>query len=116
MVASPEKEGHPIIERRIEEPGELERLEEERAELEGYIEKVERTPKKEPVTDDGGQVVLTPSGSKQVAITLPLTEEEIKHGLHHKVVDAIFWLAKWCLMVAKKAVVAGMKVVYPQRN
>lgn len=116
MVALPEKEGHPLIEKRVEEPGELERLEEERRELEGYIEKVERQPKKEPVTDEGGQVVLTPAGSGQVTVTLPLTEEEIRHGLHHKVVDAIFWLSKWCLRMAKKAVVIGMKVVYPSRD
>ena len=112
MVSSPEKE-HPLIERRIEEPGELERLAEERRELEGYIERVERTPKKEPVTDDGtGQAVLTPSQSQPVTVTLPLTEEEIKHGLHHKIVDSMRWLSEWCWRITKKALVAGIGVVY----
>ncbi len=111
MVSSPEKE-HPLIEKRIEEPGELERLEEERRELEGYIERVERTPKKEPVADDTGQVVLTPAQSQQVAVTLPLTEEEIKHGLHHKIIDSMRWLSEWCWRITKKALVTGIKVIY----
>lgn len=120
MVASPENPpvgGHPIIEKRIEEPGELERLEKDRQELEGYIERVEHAPAHRPVTDDQtGQVVLTPAGSQQVTVTLPLTEDEIKHGLHHKIIDAIYWLSVWCLRIAKKAVLVGMRVVYPTRN
>lgn len=113
MVSAPEKEGHPQIEKRIEEPGELERLEKDKQELEGYIGKVERAPTSKPITDDQtGQVVLTPAGSQQVTVTLPLTEEEIKHGLHHKIIDAIYWLSVWCLRMAKKALVAGIRVIY----
>lgn len=113
MVSAPEKEGHPQIEKRIEEPGELERLEKDKQELEGYIERVERAPASKPVTDDQtGQVVLTPAGSQQVTVTLPLTEEEMKHGLHHRIFDSMRWLSEWCLRMVKKALAAGIGVVY----
>lgn len=102
-----------MIEKRIEEPGEIERLEEERRELENYLQRVERVPKKEPVTDDTtGQVVLTPAQSQQVTVTLPLSEEEIKHGLHHKIFDSIYWLSTWCIRMAKKAMLLGIRIVY----
>jgi hypothetical protein len=39
----------------------------------------------------------------QGVITLPLTEEEIEEGLHHKVRDSIRWLAEWCVKIAKMA-------------
>lgn len=112
MVAAPEKEGHPLIEQRIEDPGELEKIGQQEKQAETVLERVERNPGTQPVTDSFGQVVLTPSGSQQVTITLPLTEEEIKHGLHHKIVDAIYWLAKWCVRMVKKAALFGVRVVY----
>lgn len=116
MVSSPEKE-HPLIERRIEEPGEMVRLDEEKGELEDYLQKIEREPQKELIRDETtGQIVLTPNNSQPADITLPLTEEEIKHGLHHKIGDSIYWLTKWCLRMTQKAVLAGVRVVYPQRK
>lgn len=36
-------------------------------------------------------------------VVLPLTEEEIEEGLHHKVRDSIRWLAEWCLKIIKTA-------------
>lgn len=116
MVSAPEKEGHPLIEEKLKEPGEAVRIESQEQAIEGYLDKIERDPGSEPVTDDSGQVVLTPSGSQQVTITLPLAEDEIKHGLHHKIIDAIYWLAVWCVRIAKKAALAGIRVVYRQQN
>lgn len=116
MIAAQEKEGHPLIEEKLEEPGEFAKVENQEQSVEGYLAKIEREPGKDPITDDSGQVVLTPSGSQQVTITLPLTEYEIKHGLRHKIVDAIYWLAKWCVRITKKAVVVGIRVVYRPQN
>lgn len=116
MVSAPEnKEGHPLIEQIIKEPGELQKLESQEQQVETYLEKIEREPGNDPITDDSGQVVLNPSGSQEVTITLPLTADEVKHGLHHKIVDAIFWLANWCVRVTKKAAMAGIRVVYRQK-
>lgn len=116
MVSAPEKSppagGHPLIEEKLKDPGEAARIEQQEQAVEGYLEKIEREPGENPVTDDSGQVVLTPVGSEEVTITLPLTEEEVKHGLHHKIVDAIYWLAAWCVRIAKKAALAGIKVVF----
>lgn len=114
MVSAPEKEklGTPL-ESRVENPADLEKLGEQERALEGYLEKVEREPQSEPITDEaGGQVVLTPSASQQVTITLPLSQEEVNMGLHHKIVEAIYWLSAWCVRIAKKAAVVGIRVVY----
>lgn len=112
MVSATEREGHPLVEEKLKDPSETARIEQQEQTVEGYLERIEREPGTEPVTDDTGQVVLTPTGSQQVTITLPLTEEEVKHGLHHKIVDAIYWLAKWCVRIIKKAAIAGIKVVF----
>lgn len=117
MVSVQEQE-QPFVEKRIEDPAELERNEgvggdEGRKELEGYLEKIEREVKKEPVLDDvNRQVVLTPTQTQQVTITLPLTDEEVQLGLHHKIVDSVRWLAEWCIRIAKKAALLGFRVVY----
>lgn len=116
MVSVQEQE-KPFVEKRIEDPAELGSEgvggNEGRKELEGYLEKIEREVKKEPVLDDtNGQVVLTPTQNQQVAITLPLTDEEIRLGLHHKIVDSVRWLAEWCIRIAKKAALLGIRVVY----
>lgn len=90
-------------------------------EPQGYIEEVESkgelvtdqgsglrpapstTPVPPPVIDDGGQVVLQAANSgKKTKIVLPLTEVELKQGLHHKVFDGFRWLAEWCNWMIKK--------------
>lgn len=101
MPAVQEQE-QPLIQKHIEEPGELARSDGEKKELEGYLERVERQPGSTPVQDDKtGQAILTPSQS-QTAVMLPLTDAQIKQGLHHKIGDAIRWLAEWCVRMAKK--------------
>lgn len=120
MVSAPEKEkeAHPEIEDRLRQPGEQERLKEQELKVEHILQKVERDhTTAAPVTDDSGQTVLTPSQpQQQTIITLPLTEEEIKHGLHHRIIDSIRWLAEWCMRMGKKAILLGIKVIYPKRN
>lgn len=87
-------------------------------EVEGYIEQVEKkveidaqtakyvqtaqpsTPP--PITDDKGQVVMQPAEPAVVPIHLPLTEPEVREGLHHKVFDAFRWLAEFCVYLIKK--------------
>ena len=53
----------PFVTVRLAEPGEAARIESQEQAVEGYLDKIERDPGSEPVTDDSGQVVLTPSGS-----------------------------------------------------
>jgi hypothetical protein len=76
---------------------------EKKPELEGYIEKVEKESELgKPVIDDYTQQVLMSSpGSLKNKIQLPLTEEEIKNGPHHKIWEGIRWLAEWCARQAK---------------
>ena len=79
--------------------------------LEGYLEQIEHQ-KGNAVTDDAGAPALTPAGDDQVTITLPLTEEQVRDGLHHKIVDGVRWMAEWCVRMIKKAHTAGVRVVY----
>ena len=88
-------------------------------EVDGYIERVEKQAEtKKPagplqpakpsdddlqVSDDGGNVVMQAAQQqKEIKIVLPLDEEEVKDGLHHKIFDAVRWLAEWCVMIIKK--------------
>lgn len=88
--------------------------------VEGYIEQVEKKPeidsdvtgvvKPAPsgdinvpkITDDQGQVVMQQVDDSEPEIVLPMSEEEVKNGLHHKVVDSVRWLAEFCVMLIKK--------------
>lgn len=64
----------------------------------GHIERVERAPElKTPVMGGFGQPPLVQSSAPQnPKIKLPLTDDQIKKGLHHHVWEAIRWLAVWC--------------------
>ena len=97
MPAVQEQE-QPIIQKRVEEPSELARLDKDREELKQFVTPVEREPVKEPVRDDTGQVLLTPF---QAGVATQLTQDQIKSGLHHKIGDAIRWLAEWCMRQIK---------------
>ncbi|OGD10204.1 hypothetical protein A2397_03260 [Candidatus Amesbacteria bacterium RIFOXYB1_FULL_44_23] len=72
---------------------------EKKPELSGYIEKVEQaTDKIAPITDDyTHQVLLKSADPTAVKVTLPLTEDEVEKGLHHKVWESIRWLSEWCV-------------------
>lgn len=85
-------------------------------EVEGYIEKIEKQAETKPPSgaqpspvttaspaDDAAKKVMAmaPKLQKQT-ITLPLDEDGVKRGLHHKVMDAIRWLAEWSVYMIKK--------------
>ena len=92
-----EREKIPIVERK---EGEI------KPEVKDYITKVETAAEiklPQPVTDDQGQVIVDDVSPKKVVIKLPLTETEMKRGLHYKIVDSLRWLAEWCLRLVKIA-------------
>lgn len=124
-MTAPEKEKEPeklTPEQKIDqeiiskEPETVRKLSEIQAQLERktYLEKVEEKEEPRRLTDDQGQVLLSAKPSTQT-VTLPLSEEEIKHGLHHKIVDSVRWLAAWCVRIAKKAALLGIRVIYPRK-
>jgi len=88
--------------------------------VDSYLERVEKEPeissdvagvvKPSPsgqvtlpsqITDDQGQVIAQ-SVPDEPQINLPLTESQVREGLHHKVVDSLRWLAEWSVMIIKK--------------
>lgn len=93
--------------------------EQAREQVESYIEKVEKKPEIDEddqtgmkkgaddvqmpaqITDDDDQVVAE-SVDEEPKIDLPLTEEEVREGLHHKIADSVKWLSEWCVYVIKK--------------
>ena len=76
-----------------------ENVEEEKLkEAEGYIEKIEKEAElAKPVVDDyTKQVLVGATAAQKPKVTLPLTDDQIKKGLHHKIWEGIRWLAEWC--------------------
>jgi len=54
-------------------------------------------------TDDYvGQVLMGSANPQNPKVTIPLTDDQITQGLHHKVWEAIRWLAVWCIRQMKK--------------
>lgn len=107
VSGSPEKEpvsmesggGIPEIIKEIPVSVEIEK----KPELSGYIENVEKAAENiHPVIDDyKNQVLLSSVNPHSVKIKLPLEEDKIEEGLHHKAWEAIRWLAEWCLRQLK---------------
>lgn len=103
------KEMEPVVEsRRAGEPESISEVEEipeslEMEGLEGYIEKVERAAETQQaaVDDYTQQIHLGQTDPTKQVLTLPLTEDQIVKGLHHKVWDGIRWLAEWCVRMIK---------------
>ncbi len=106
----------PVMGKEAEPKTEAERL--AAIEVEGYIEKIEKQAETKPPmapaqpmqptggttpADDAAKKVMSmaPKLQKQTII-LPLDEEGVKRGLHHKVIDGIRWLAEWSLYMIKK--------------
>jgi hypothetical protein len=73
------------------------------SEIAGYMEVVEKEAElKNPIHDDyTNQILLAPAANQNPVITLPLTQEQVQVGLHHKVWEAVTWLATWCLRQAR---------------
>jgi hypothetical protein len=76
---------------------------EKSSELAGFMEIVEKEAElNQSVYDDyTNKVLLAPSNPQNPVINLPLTADEVHQGLHHKVWEAISWLATWCLRQVK---------------
>lgn len=55
----------------------------------------------QPVTDDGGRVIMDNVSPQRVVITLPLTEEEINQALHLKIIYSLRWLVEWSKRLLK---------------
>lgn len=99
------------------------------AEVEGYIERIEKQAEVKPPTagasptptaspaqlaDDAAKKImgLAPKLQKQT-IVLPLDEEGVRRGLHHKIFDAIRWLAEWSVYMIRKY---PGRVFYPTKK
>lgn len=70
-------------------------------ELKDYLEKVETDIDKVIIDPSTGQAVMQPTNPVNPQIKLPLTDDQIHQGLHHKVFDALRWLAEWCVRQLK---------------
>lgn len=72
-------------------------------ELDGYVEKIEKAAETQQVVVDDytKQVLLAPSDPQSAVVTLPLTADDIKKGLHHHIWEGIRWLAEWCVRQIK---------------
>ena len=82
---------------------EIRESEELPTEVEGWLERVEKDDVAEPPTIvHQGKPIVSPASPQQGSVTLPLDDEGIKKGLHHKFVDSVRWLAEWCVRLVKK--------------
>lgn len=97
VVTTKEKKVSGVVE--IPESVEVEK----HKELEGYVEKIEKDPEraKAAVADYVRQVGMGAGGPANSKTTIPLSDDQIKLGLHHKVWEAIRWLAEWCVRQIK---------------
>ena len=111
-----EKESHWIEERLTANEQERTEVRERIAKLKPHIEHVEEEPE---ISDEARSLgVHSPQQQASAVITdgptiiLPLTSSQIKIGLHHKIYDAIRWLAVWCIKVASQARARGLSVIF----
>jgi hypothetical protein len=86
--------------------------------VESWVERInsaEDISLPEPVMDDDDNVVMAEEPVKVIndAVIVPLTEDELKQGLKHKVVDSVRWLAEWVMKVIK---MNGDKAFFKQEN
>lgn len=115
MAASQEKEQFPIIEvGKHPEPGDV------AGELTSTVQVV---PTNIQTEQDLQQLGIQAIGQVQLddskPVILPLTSEEITKALHVKVKDkftqAMFWLAEWCIRIAKLAHHHGRRVIFGRK-
>ncbi len=67
-------------------------------EVESHLERIEKDPAQmQQAADDYVKAVgMQPVKQANSKVILPLSDDQIKKGLHHKVWEAIRWLAEWC--------------------
>lgn len=72
-------------------------------EVESHLERIEKDPAQmQKLADDYVKTVgIKPVSTGSQKVVLPLTDDQIKLGLHHKVWEAIRWLAEWCVRQLK---------------
>lgn len=72
-------------------------------EVESHLERIEKDPAQmQKMADDYVKTVgVKPVSTGNQKVVLPLTDDQIKSGLHHKVWEAIRWLAEWCVRQLK---------------
>lgn len=98
----PEPESRRVEERVIKNMEDIPVSPEVSKEVEGYVEKIEKEAElQQAVTDDYHQILVGPASSQKPQVKIPLTDDQIQAGLHHKVWEAIRWLAEWCVRQMK---------------
>src|SRR3989344_5741913 len=84
----------------VEVPFEVEL--EKKPELAGYVDAVQKEATvTQAVTDDYTDEILLKPAQQNQTVTLPLTEDQVVQGLHHKVWDSLRWWAEWCVRQIK---------------
>lgn len=115
MPALPEKDEKQILteifkDQETEFPVMVESEPEVDKEVESYIQKVEKEIYlNKPITDDGGQPLVSPPAPQDPQIILPITDDQLNLGLKQKVTDSIRWLSEWCLRLIK---IFGARAVF----
>lgn len=77
----------------------------QKVEEEAYLQK--------PITDDGGQPLVSPPAPQQPIITLPMTQSTYNTGMKSKVSDSVRWLAEWCWRLVK---ILGTQAVFREEK
>lgn len=73
------------------------------SEVQGWVERVKRGEEihlAQPVMHKG-ETLVDSNNPRNVKVMLPLTQEGVKRGLHHKVYDSFRWLAEFCVRLIK---------------
>lgn len=98
VEASPMKESEVTAVSEVPTSAEIE----PEVETAGYIEKIEKEAElANPVVDDYQQILVGAAASQHPQVKIPLTNDQIQVGLHHRVWEAIYWLAEWCVRQMK---------------
>ncbi|HUV72132.1 MAG TPA: hypothetical protein VMW25_03930 [Clostridia bacterium] len=83
-------------------------------EVEKYFEKVEEEQYlSQPVTDDAGQVLVSPAAPQKPQIVLPVTQVTYNLGLTKKVSDSLRWLSEWCRRLLK---IFGSRAIFREEK
>lgn len=91
-----------VQEHEVKEVEEIPENPEIEPQVESHLEKIEKDPAQmQKLTDDYVAAVGLNSSVQNKKPPLPLTDDQIKRGLHHEVWEAIRWLAEWCVRQAK---------------
>ena len=68
----------------------------------GYIERIEKEAElASPVVDEYHQILVGAAAPQHPQVKIPLTNTQIQAGVHHRVWEAIYWLAEWCIRQMK---------------